>query len=116
MRKRRNYAIAPLICAAAALAAEAACAQWDIGGAAPMRIPSLEELSLPPAPRVYVAPPPDEQAGPLGAFLNDSTLRSGDIVVTSEGAMTFRGRDSLSHRSDDFAPLDLPSASPRTRR
>jgi hypothetical protein len=78
-----------------------------------MRIPSLQELSRPRAPRSYVAP---HGEGPLGPFLNDSTLRNGDIVMTPDGPMTFRGRDSFSHRAEDFAPLGgatAPRVQPR---
>ncbi len=49
--------------------------------------------------------PPPVGAGPLGPFLNDPTLRSGDVVVTSEGLMVFRGRSGSSHSPRDFASL-----------
>ena len=49
--------------------------------------------------------PPPVGAGPLGPFLNDPTLRSGDVVVTSEGLMVFRGRSSASHSPREFASL-----------
>ena len=49
--------------------------------------------------------PPPVGAGHLGPFLNDPTLRSGDVVVTSEGLMVFRGRSSASHSPREFASL-----------
>lgn len=49
--------------------------------------------------------PPPVGAGPLGPFLNDPTLRSGDVVVTSEGLMVFRGGRGSSHSPRDFASL-----------
>ena len=49
--------------------------------------------------------PPPMGAGPLGPFLNDPTLRSGDVVVTSEGLMVFRGRGGSRHSPRDFASL-----------
>lgn len=89
---------------------------WDIGGAGPMRIPTIEELSRPQAPRAAITPQTDADAGPLSPFLNDSTLRRGDIVVTPDGAQTYRGGGSFTHRQEDFAPLDMPEAAPRTGR
>lgn len=98
------------------LSCGAACAQWSLDGSTPMAIPSLEELSRPLPPLGQVAPPaPGEDGKPLTPFLNDSTLRRGDIVVTPDGAMTYRGGGSFSHRQEDFSPLDLPSARPQTR-
>ena len=49
--------------------------------------------------------PPPVGAGPLGPFLNDPTLRSGDVVVTSEGLMVYRGRGGSRHSPRDFASL-----------
>ena len=49
--------------------------------------------------------PPPMGAGPLGPFLNDPTLRSGDVVVTSEGLMVFRGGGRSRHSPRDFASL-----------
>ncbi|MDP2357501.1 MAG: hypothetical protein Q8M31_15775 [Beijerinckiaceae bacterium] len=89
---------------------------WDIVNSGPMRIPSLEDLSRPQTPRVGITPPQDGAAGPLTPFLNDSTLRSGDIVVTPDGALTYRGRGSFNHRREDFSPLDMPEAAPQPNR
>jgi len=49
--------------------------------------------------------PPAMGAGPLGPFLNDPTLRSGDVVVTTEGLMVYRGRGGSRHSPRDFASL-----------
>ena len=49
--------------------------------------------------------PPAMGAGPLGPFLNDPTLRSGDVVVTSEGLMIYRGGGGSRHSPRDFASL-----------
>ena len=89
---------------------------WDIVNSGPTRIPSMEELSRPRAPRVAAAPPQDEAAGPLSPFLNDSTVRRGDIVVTPDGALTYRGGGTFNHRREDFSPLDMPEAAPQPSR
>lgn len=78
--------------------------QWNLDNAGAMRIPTIEELSRPRAPRAYT--PPDRDTGPLDPFLNDSTLRPGDVVVTPDGPMRFRGQDGFSHRSEDFSPME----------
>ena len=49
--------------------------------------------------------PPPVGAGPLGPFLNDPTLRSGDVVVTTEGLMVYRGGGGSRHSPRDFASL-----------
>ena len=49
--------------------------------------------------------PPPMGAGPLGPFLNDPTLRSGDVVVTTEGLMVYRGGGGSRHSPRDFASL-----------
>ena len=43
--------------------------------------------------------------GPLGPFLNDPTLRAGDIVVTTYGLMVFRGADRHSHTESEFVSI-----------
>jgi hypothetical protein len=43
--------------------------------------------------------------GPLGPFLNDPTLRAGDIVVTTHGLMVFRGADRHSHTESEFVSI-----------
>ena len=51
-----------------------------------------------------IAPPP-VGPGPLGPFLNDPTLRSGDIVVTTQGLMVYRGGGGSRHSPRDFVSL-----------
>ena len=48
---------------------------------------------------------PQVLPGPLGQFLKDSTLRRGDVVVTSEGVMVFRGSAGARHHAKDFVSL-----------
>jgi hypothetical protein len=43
--------------------------------------------------------------GPLGPFLNDPTLRVGDIVVTTQGLMIFRGAGRHTHTESDFVSI-----------
>jgi hypothetical protein len=47
--------------------------------------------------------------GPLGRFLNDPTLRAGDVVVTTKGLMVYRGPGGPSHRESDFVSLSNAS-------
>lgn len=42
---------------------------------------------------------------PLGPFLNDPTLRRGDVVVTREGLKVFDGGFSSLHSASSFRPL-----------
>jgi hypothetical protein len=55
------------------------------------------------------APPPVGD-GPLGAFLNDPTLRAGDVVVTPNGLMVFRGDGGGYHANRDFVALAKASS------
>lgn len=57
--------------------------------------------STKPAP--YVAP--EVMPGPLGQFLKDPTLKRGDVVVTPQGLMVFRGRGGSAHRDRDFVSV-----------
>jgi hypothetical protein len=43
-------------------------------------------------------------------FLDDPTLRRGDVVVTSDGLMVFRGSRGLPHTFGDFDPVRSPAA------
>jgi hypothetical protein len=52
-----------------------------------------------------VAPPPR-----VTGILDDPTLRRGDVVVTLEGLMVFRGGRGLPHTSRDFDPVASPAA------
>jgi hypothetical protein len=47
--------------------------------------------------------------GPLGPFVNDPTLRAGDIVVTSKGLMVYRGGGATPHRDGDFVSVSNAS-------
>ncbi len=47
--------------------------------------------------------------GPLGPFVNDPTLRAGDIVVTSKGLMVYRGGGGTPHRDGDFVSVSNAS-------
>lgn len=104
MKRLAFGASALLALAASGMCASASAQHWgiDVG---PMRIPSLSELSRPVTPRVYTPVSPADAAGPLGPFLNDFSLRKGDVVVTSDGLMEFRGDKSTTHAPADFAPL-----------
>lgn len=78
---------------------------------AEVRVPTLSELSgsqisryvEPAKPEPYIAPP--VAPGPLGRFLNDPTLRAGDIVATEQGLMVYRGGASSRHVEANFAPI-----------
>lgn len=43
--------------------------------------------------------------GPMGRFLRDPSLRRGDIVVTTQGLMVFRGSAGARHSERDFVPV-----------
>ena len=43
--------------------------------------------------------------GPLGPFMNDPTLRAGDVVVTEAGLMVYRGGGGSHHAAVDFVNL-----------
>jgi len=49
--------------------------------------------------------PPAAGAGPMGLFVNDPTLRRGDIVVTSIGVRVFEGSRGDAHAARDFIAL-----------
>ena len=57
--------------------------------------------STKPAP--YVAP--EVMPGPLGQFLKDPPLKRGDVVVTPQGLMVFRGPSGSAHRAKDFVSV-----------
>jgi hypothetical protein len=44
--------------------------------------------------------------------MNDPSLKSGDIVVTSKGFLVFVGRDEDTRRQSDFKPVNGRSAAP----
>lgn len=45
-------------------------------------------------------------------FLEDDSLRPGDIVSTDRGLLIFKGRSSGERGPDDFAPIDLSAKKP----
>ena len=49
--------------------------------------------------------PPVAGVGPLGPFVNDPTLRAGDVVVTSAGIRVFEGSGEHHHSTSDFIAL-----------
>jgi hypothetical protein len=58
-------------------------------------------------PRVIepgLAPPPP------ASFFEDTTLRRGDVVVTPDGLMVFRGSKRFPYASRDFDPVRSPAA------
>lgn len=71
------------------------------------------EATTKPGP--YVAP--EVMPGPLGRFLKDPTLKRGDVVVTAQGLMVFRGNRISTHRAKDFVPVTKsgPLLAKRTR-
>ncbi len=60
-----------------------------------------------PSSKPEKVPPPPVGKGPLGPFLYDTTLRAGDVVVTTQGLYVFRGGGGQEHRVGDFIPLAL---------
>ena len=54
------------------------------------------------------------ERGYRGAFVDDHTLRYGDIVVTRIGLEVFEGRKSAVHAMQDFKPLALSSLKARS--
>ncbi len=69
----------------------------------------------PRGPIPYVAPA--VASGPLGRFLNDPSLRRGDVVATPNGLMVFQGRTgSNTHRSADFVSVGSAGAVSSARR
>ena len=56
------------------------------------------------AKQAAIAPPAGASVGSVAHFAEDKTLRRGDVVVTSEGFLVYRGQ-SAAHSRDDFEPL-----------
>jgi hypothetical protein len=48
------------------------------------------------------------------SFLEDATLRRGDVVVTPDGLMLFRGSKRFPYASSDFDPVRSPAAARAT--
>lgn len=56
------------------------------------------------AKQIAIAPPPGSPVGSIAHFAEDKTLRRGDVVVTPEGFLVYRGGDRR-HVAEDFQPL-----------
>ncbi|HPG03749.1 MAG TPA: hypothetical protein PLB34_11780 [Rhodoblastus sp.] len=56
------------------------------------------------AKQVAIAPPQGASVGSVAHFAEDKTLRRGDVVVTPEGFLVYRGA-GRTHSRDDFEPL-----------
>lgn len=54
--------------------------------------------------QVAIAPPQGASVGSVAHFAEDKTLRRGDVVVTPEGFLVYRGA-GRTHSRDDFEPL-----------
>lgn len=63
---------------------------------------ALRRESGKPAP--YKAP--EVGPGPLGRFLNDPTLRRGDVVATTRGLMVYQGQAGARHHPREFVPIE----------
>lgn len=78
-----------------------------------VRVPSPDEgsrtrryvESAKPGPYV----PPPTLPGHLGRFLQDSTLRAGDVVATEKGLMVYRGKGGAHHSEAQFLPVNSAS-------
>ena len=51
-----------------------------------------------------IAPPQGADVGSVAHFAEDKTLRRGDVVVTPQGFLVYRGA-GRAHSKDDFEPL-----------
>jgi len=56
------------------------------------------------AKQAALAPPSGASVGSVAHFAEDKTLRRGDVVVTSEGFLVYRGQGGA-HSRNDFEPL-----------
>ncbi len=56
------------------------------------------------AKQAAIAPPSGASVGSVAHFAEDKTLRRGDVVVTSEGFLVYRGQGGA-HSRNDFEPL-----------
>ncbi|MFV0279415.1 MAG: hypothetical protein ACK5JM_01485 [Rhodoblastus sp.] len=70
-----------------------------------------------------IAPPQGESVGSLAHFTEDKTLRRGDVVVTGQGFLVYRGAgrinspedfEPLTRASDDLASMEKASRNPVT--
>ncbi|MFT4098870.1 MAG: hypothetical protein QM651_17255 [Rhodoblastus sp.] len=56
------------------------------------------------AKQAAIAPPQGASVGSVAHFAEDKTLRRGDVVVTPEGFLVYRGQGAA-HSPTDFEPL-----------
>lgn len=70
--------------------------------------PKVKRYIEPVKPGPYV--PPKEMPGHLGRFLQDPTLRAGDVVATDKGLMVYRGPGGLRHNEKHFASVSSATA------
>ncbi len=78
--------------------------RYETGEGAMARAPASRSLEEAYGKPEKVAPPP-VGPGPLGPFLYDPTLRAGDVVVTTQGLMVYRGGGGSRHSPRDFVSL-----------
>lgn len=89
--------------------------------------PKVRYASL-PKPAKVAAPPDKAQpsaasldlrkyaGNPDAAFMHDSTLRKGDIVITTSGPKVFKGKTGERHATTEFEPAGRSSAVDRKTR
>ena len=130
-RRPRAHVLAAAVLAAAVLAPGAALAcnpiEFLFGGCrpqpSPQPQPSLEQMidrnqgqaarakrkpvaggAVRGAKQAAIAPPPGASVGSVAHFAEDKTLPRGDVVVTPEGFLVYRGQGAT-HSPADFEPL-----------
>jgi hypothetical protein len=91
--------------------------------AAPLRpAHQVKRIKLKPLPKLVFTekpgrePPPPLGEGALAPFLNDPTLRAGDVVVTKQGLLVYRGSEGSRHRNSDFVSLGKARTLPQAER
>lgn len=79
----------------------------------PAKVAAPPDKAQPPAASVDLR----EYAGnPDAAFMHDSTLRKGDIVITTSGPRVFKGKTGERHAAAEFEPAGRSSAVDRKTR
>lgn len=78
-------------------------------GQGPVAKPKRKAASgpAPGARQVAIAPPQGADVGSVAHFSEDKTLRRGDVVVTPNGFLVYRGA-GRTHSREDFEPLSRP--------
>lgn len=129
--RARVLAASVFVAVAAAPGAAFACnpIQFLFGGCRPQPTPQpqptlenlIEQNRGPAAPRkrkaasgpspgakqAAIAPPQGADVGSVAHFAEDKTLRRGDVVVTPNGFLVYRGA-GRTHSREDFEPLSKP--------